>query len=64
MKSMIDISYKYFEFYSKHKNPKKYGVAQNLSFRELRKLSQKFFQRQFCKVCCSQNIKKYMLNER
>ena len=64
MKSMIDIAYKYFEFYSKHKNLKKYGVAQNLSFRELRKLSQKIFQRQFCKVWCSQNIKKYMLNER
>ena len=61
---MIDTSYEYFEFYSKLKNPKKYGVAQNLSFRELRKLSQKFFQRQFCKVWCSQNIKKYMLNER
>ena len=64
MKSMIDIAYKYFEFYSKHKNLKKYGVAQNLSFRELRKLSQKNLQRQFCKVWCSQNIKKYMLNER
>ena len=61
---MIDTSYKYFELYSKLKNQKKYGVAQNLSFRELRKLSQKNFQRQFCKVWCSQNIKKYMLNKR
>ena len=48
---MIDTSNKYFELYSKLKNQKKkYDVTQNFSFRELQKLSKKFFQRQFCKV--------------
>ena len=40
---MVDTSYKYFELYSKLKNLKKDGVAQNLSFREFLKIVSKTF---------------------
>ena len=40
------------------KSLKKYGSVQNMSFRELQKLSKKKFQRNFCIVSGSRNIKK------
>ena len=38
---MLDTSYKHFDINSNFKIPKKYGSVQNMSFRELQKMSKK-----------------------
>ena len=55
---MLDTSYKHFDINSNFKIPKKYGSVQNMSFRELQKLSKKKIQRNFCNVRRSQTFKK------